>query len=170
VIQDSQPWTEELSHAITSCEQSWIENPQASVEWLTLQAEKAVFITAFIIRKLMDSKRIEEHVCNSSIDVGVTQVQSATMEFPSYLTWQELDRYYDFDASANRRLSLRQLTNQLIHSYAFLVVGAYDNGVNDPYGFYFNSDNTRKNELLYLDWQGYKNIIRSVKRGTIDAA
>jgi hypothetical protein len=127
-----------------------------------------VFISAFIIRKLMDSRRIEEHVCHSSVDVEVVQVQSPTMEFPSYLTWKELGGYYNFDSSTSRRLSLRQLSNQLIHSYAFLVVGAYDSGVDNPFGFYFNSDKTRMNELLYLDWQGYKEIIRRVERGTID--
>jgi hypothetical protein len=52
----------------------------------------------------------------------------------------------------------------LIHSYVFLVVGAYDSGVDGPFGFYLNSDKRRERELRYLDWESYKQIVRAVAR------
>ena len=164
MIQNSLPWAEELSDAIARCEQAWFDHPDASIDWLTLQAEKAVFLTAFIARKLMDSGRVTTEVGGRSIDVGVIEPHPAVMDRLGYVSWQELDRLYDFETGATRRLSFRRLLDQLIHSHVFLVVGAYDSGLDDPYGLYFNSDKNRERELLYLDWETYKQHIRLVEK------
>lgn len=161
------PWTEELADAISRCEQAWQEHPEASIDWLTLQAEKAVFLTAFIARKLMDSGRVPAGVCGRSVEVGVVEPHPAVSERSGYISWRELDSIYNFDSGATRRLSLRQLFDQMIHSHVFLVVGAYDSGVDDPYGLYFNSDKRHEHELLYLDWETYKQLIGAVERGAV---
>jgi hypothetical protein len=167
VIQDPLPWTEELADAISRCEQAWREHPGASTDWLTLQAEKAVFLTAFVARKLMDSGRVPAGICGRSVEVGLVEPHSAVGVHIGYVSWRELDSIYDFDTGATRRLSMRQLFDQLIHSYVFLVVGAYDSSVDDPYGLYFNSDRSRDHELLYLGWETYKQLIGAVEQATI---
>ena len=169
VIRDPQPWTEELRRTISQCERSWAANLHASEEWLTLQAEKAVFVSAFIIRKLMDSNKFEPHVKQLSVTAGLVSIRQPAAELPSYLTWQEVDEYYDFERISELALRLRDLVNRLIHSYAFLVVGAYDSSVDDPFGFYFNSDHTRIDELLYLEWATYKEVVRRAEDGVIRA-
>lgn len=165
MIRDPGPWTKELRRAISRCERSWLKYPQASEEWLALEAEKAVFLSAFIIRKLMDSSRLLPAVKNQTVPVSIVGAQRSLAELPRYLSWHDAHEYYDFDTDSDRDLPLRDLVNRLIHSYAFLVVGAYDGGATDPAGFYFNSDENRRRELLYINWDAYKIAARLVEHG-----
>ena len=143
-----------------------MKNPQASEDWLALQAERAVFVSAFVVRKLMEGHKLVPAVENSTVSVGIVAAQRTLAELPNYLSWHDADEYYDFDTFSDGDLPLRHLVNGLIHSYAFLVVGAYDGGATDPAGFFFNSDKNRLNELLYVTWEDYKVAIGRVEQGT----
>src|SRR5690242_15565248 len=110
VIQDARPWKEELVDEIERCELSWTEHPDRSIEWLTLQAERAVFLSAFIIRKLMDSGKLAPEVESLNVRVGVSP--ATVMPSVEYLSWDALDQHYDFDMSVpDKDLSLRRLVS-----------------------------------------------------------
>jgi hypothetical protein len=143
-----------------------VKHPEASEEWLALQAEKAVFLSAFIIRKLMDSNRLAPALAELPVPVDVVDRQRPGAVLPIYLSWRDADEYYDFDTNLHRKLPLRSLVNRLIHSYAFLVVGAYDGDATDPSAFFFNSDKT-SGELFHVQWEEYKLAVQLVRRGTI---
>jgi hypothetical protein len=72
---ESGPWKQELFRTVHRCEREFaalgrLRRPSAWDEAVRGQrAEKAVFLSAFIIRKLMDSDRLSVQVADSEVPV-----------------------------------------------------------------------------------------------------
>ena len=73
----------------------------------------------FSIRRLLESYKLSD--TTRDMDVQVTQYPFKQGSHLTLLNWSKLDRHYDFAKATDYRLSLRDLSNQVIHSYVFSI-------------------------------------------------
>jgi hypothetical protein len=165
---ESGPWKLELYRLVLRCERQFNQLSRVPrKDWWedavqTMQMEKAVFLSAFIVRKLVDSNRLSMQVENCQ-----TQVESFSPRNPSVvpdsMNWEKIDRFYDLDHPQSASVALRELVNWLIHSFTFLIDVRSDHaGGLVPTGFWCNSDRTRRRELVRVGWKDYKELLGRV--------
>jgi hypothetical protein len=127
-----------------------------------MQMEKAVFLSAFIIRKLIDSDRLSKQVEKSGTPVEIHLLRDPDAA-PDSMNWEKIDDFYDLDHAEMRSVPLRELVNWLIHSFTLRIDARSDHaGGLIPTGFWCNSDRTRRRELVRIDWTDYKELLRRV--------
>ena len=115
----------------------WRESSEAIVE-------KAVMTGFYIIRKLMEAKKLSDTIVYQKIPVRSHQHCGKPV---TLMNWHHIDRHYDF---AHRHLTQRSLTwlcNQMIHSYIFILSLDDKNGLD---GLYFASERERNKAIHYL--------------------
>jgi hypothetical protein len=146
---ESGPWKQELFRTIERCEREFaalgrLPRPSAwDAAMRGQRAEKAVFLSAFIIRKLMDSGRLSIQVEDSAVPVLRSSVR-ADQGAPDLMNWEQLDRFYDIDNGLKAAVRLRHLTNWIVHSFVFLPEVESDHAGSDRLSaFWCNSDRTR---------------------------
>ena len=119
--------------------------------------EKEIFIGCYIIRKLMDGKKLSDTVASLKFPV---RFHSSIGRNPTWLTWnQDLDRSYDFKNVHTEPMSLPYLCNQLIHSFIFVPLFGRHGTLR---GIFFNSDLTKSRKLYYLSISTLEKIFRKV--------
>lgn len=168
MISDSGPWKQELQRTIDRCEREYqqLSRQRHLPEWeqrvLNQRAEKAVFLSAFIVRKLADSLRLSVEVEDSNIKV--TRYPSRNPEEgPHSTNWDRIHQFYDLDSPRPDRVPVRHLINWIIHSFAFLHEVRSDlAGGAVLEAFYVNSDRTRKKDLLRVGWADYRVLIDEI--------
>jgi hypothetical protein len=85
-----------------------------------MQMEKAVFLSAFIIRKLIDSNRLSKEVEKSGTPVQIHLLRDPDAA-PDSMNWEKIDDFYDLDHAEMRSVPLRELVNWPIHSFTLLI-------------------------------------------------
>jgi hypothetical protein len=126
------------------------------------QIEKAVFLAAFIVRKLADSYRLSVQMEEAQVPVDVFSILSAEL-MPDSWSWDQLDRFYDMALSERQRVPLRHLVNWIIHSYVFIPEVRSDHaGSEIVTGFFCNSDRLRGERLVRVSWLDFRRVLRAV--------
>ncbi len=163
MIWESGPWKVELVRMVERSERLYERLWHVPTnEWTSacrdMQIERAVFMSAFIVRKLMDSGKLSFQVETCTIEA--TTHQPRDERIPDSITWEKIDRYYDLDSKQTTEVRFRDLLNWIIHTYVFVehVESDHAGGVR-TIGFYCNSDRTRGRELLYVFWNAYKRAL-----------
>ena len=143
MIWESSYWKNELEKigaAITKrChhQRRWPETSLAKLE-------REVMIGSFIVRKLMDSNKITTILSNS--DVALSYYPFNGRHVPDHFNWHNIERFYDVESHSEIKLPLREVCNQLIHSFVFLPL--LDEASRHLAGILFSSDK-RRNAYLY---------------------
>lgn len=118
--------------------------------------EKAIFYSAFIVRKLMDCPtKLSDDACQYSI--GVKKIRPLkSINLRCY--WPEVDSH-DWENESSITIRARSICNFLIHSYVFFFEFDEEFGIKS---FYVSSDYD-KNKTLYKismsDWIRYIDFI-----------
>ncbi|MSQ14820.1 MAG: hypothetical protein EXR50_03030 [Dehalococcoidia bacterium] len=113
----------------------------------TIAVEKFAFMVGFIIRKLVESKKLSDEFERTSVPV---KAYIRRRDHIIMRSWDRNDvsRFYDLENHRQSLLSIIKLCNALIHSHAFVTV--FDGEVAKPDGILFNSDRTKNHELLFV--------------------
>lgn len=110
--------------------------------------EKALLLSAFTVRLLLDANKLSDGFDSCNLKVDFYSAKKDAQKNISPLDKRFIDeRYFDLASPTSSSISLRQLTNQLIHS-AVVVAFSYDNA-NRVLGFFVVSDNDYENRLCY---------------------
>jgi hypothetical protein len=126
-----------------------------------MQMERAVFLTAFIVRKLMESGKLSLQVETRTIEVMSYPIRDRRL--PDSMNWERIERLYDLTKEQAKRVRLRDLLNWIIHTYVWVERAETDHAGGAYFtGFYCNSDRTRGLELLYVPWSAYKRALWAV--------
>lgn len=81
--------------------------------------EKKIIISAFVIRKLIHSYKVCDHLTNGNIiSIEKFNRKNITKEI-NFLNNHKVEQFYDFDKAYKNNISLEQFVNQIIHSYIF---------------------------------------------------
>ena len=120
------------------------------------EIEKAIFLSGFMIRKLMDSRtKVTDHIDNLSI---LIEVMDAT-DSPTILNAHRIEQHYDLEKRDHVAISLRNICNMLIHSFVFeFSIG--DNELID--GFYIVADRNKDKALYYVALDQWADAISTI--------
>lgn len=139
MIWESTPWKEGLLSDAEKFASLHVAEEEAAVEF-----EKAIFVAAIAIRKLMEAKKLTDRV--ASLNLKCTRVPlHKGGRVPDLGNWHRVDEFYDYTGASDGTISLREFANQLIHSYIFGPITADSGG--KLVGFFVASDNGRKHQL-----------------------
>ena len=117
MIWESHPWRDELER-IADRFDSWREDCNDEDEQTSFEQERDVFLSAFILRKLIDAKKLPNSLVAATIDVDAYPLIERV---PDHMNWHRLEEFYDSERRGTRTLTVEQLCNQFIHSFIFMV-------------------------------------------------
>ena len=164
----SGPWKMELRRLVDRCERQYQQMSRVPLHgWWEdavqlMQLEKAVFFSAFIVRKLAESGRLSMQAEALAVPVKTFSARDPAMA-PDPGNWDQLERFYNLDAGREQSVPMRLLINWVIHSFAFLVEVRSDlAGGSVPAGFWCNSDRSRAREVVRVGWKEYRRMLDRV--------
>lgn len=123
--------------------------------------EKALLLSAFTVRLLLDANKLSDGFDSCNLKVDFYSAKKDAQKNISPLDKRFInERYFDLASPTSSSISLRQLTNQLIHS-AVAVAFSYDNA-NRVLGFFVVSDNDYENRLCYCSIKEWISMVEAV--------
>lgn len=168
VMWQSGPWKLELRRLVDRCELQYVQMSRIPLRgWWEdaeqlMQLEKAVFLSAFIVRKLVESGRLSMQVEALAVSVTTYPARGPAMT-PDPGNWEQLERFYDLHAGREESVPMRHLLNWVIHSFVFLVEERSDlAGGRVPAGFWCNSDRSKARDVVRVGWRQYRGMLDRV--------
>jgi len=122
------------------------------------RVEKIIMTGFYIVRKLMEAHKLSDAVIHQKITVKSHRHRGKPVTLTN---WDYIDRHYDLDSSQQTQRTLTWLSNQLIHSYVFIVSADDDGGLD---GVFFTSDKERNKAVHYLSTEKIIDIFETVGR------
>jgi hypothetical protein len=119
--------------------------------------EKDLFLAFFIIRKLMDARKLSFEV--ESIRVSATAFPWKGGKPINFLNWDHFDDAYEWSKPAKETLSLRRLCNLFVHSYVYSPLMSDDRQLE---GVLVSSDHSRHESLFNINANQIVEVIRTV--------
>ncbi len=142
MIWESAYWKEELirhAHRIRRHQglKRWTERSGARLE-------KDVMIGFYSIRKLVEAHKVSDDIRDRRLCLESYPWKGSPVAF---LSWHKIDQKYDLEHPVHVRRTLIWITNQIIHSFAFLP-GFNTGGRLER--IFFNSDRTRRLQVYSI--------------------
>jgi hypothetical protein len=140
MIWESAPWKQQLvrdAGQIRHLAKAKL-SPEEENEREYVRIERLIFVTAYSMRKLWESKKLSTNWNDQKLQCSKYPLKG---NIPDTLNWHQIDRHYNL--AARQRVSIRpeEFCDRIIHSFIFLIQ-LTDEGV--PESIYFASDQTRK--------------------------
>lgn len=149
MVWDSWVWKDQLRRDLralkTKLNKAAALKTDESLEQAGVAIEKFAFTSAFIVRKLIEAKKLSDELENSSITLQAFP-RVKTERHLDFLNWHHIDRFYDVSHSTEVKLRVRELCHLLVHSFVFTVLEDPESCQFDS--ILFNSEHT-KNKILY---------------------
>ena len=111
-----------------------------------INLEKDLFLGFYIIRKLMEARKLSVEV--ESTPVHVTSYPWKGGRQITILNWDQINDHYDWSAAADEILSLRELCNLFVHSYVYLPFMSDDRTLE---ALLVSSERSRHKKLFNVD-------------------
>jgi hypothetical protein len=143
VIDDSVPWKIELLRIADR-----LEKRQSQKRWPEQSfslAERDIMFAAYIIRKLIEANKLSDDVTGREIVVIEHPLSGRA---PDIMSYERIWENYDLQAGVECVLSLRDLCNQVIHSFNWTIVRYEHGGLG---GIFVSSDRARRKILYFVD-------------------
>lgn len=130
-------------------------------EYRDYRLEKTLLLSAFTVRLLLDSNKLSDSFDSRNLKVDYYFAKKGAQEGISPLNKRFIDeRYFDLAKSTSSSISIRELTNQLIHS-AVVLMFSYDD-INRVIGFFVVSDRDYEKQLCYCSLKEWINVVEAV--------
>lgn len=118
------------------------------------KVEINLFMMAFSIRKLIETRKIPDPVLDQTIQVTVFKRNNTRA------SWSfDFDKLYDFSKETKEKLKLKYFLNQIMHSYVFQVSATRKGNL--AY-LYFVSDTKRRDFLYYVKLDSILKFIEKI--------
>ncbi|SFO49970.1 hypothetical protein SAMN05660359_03875 [Geodermatophilus obscurus] len=153
MIWESGPWRHELAQVADRLEKR--RTQRRWTQQTSFLVERDVMVSAYAVRKLHEARKVSEKVATSPIPVQRHQLIGQT---PDILRTDDLGAY-DFEDVTTTTLTLRELCNQFIHSYVFVLAAGDDGSALD--GVFVASDRERRRAVY---WVGLADLIEAFRR------
>ena len=141
-------------------------NQTKYVESSFVKAEKAIMMSAYIIRKLDDAEKIPPAFLKDSITISY--YNKASERVVDHYTSIDFDKNYNLETEDKETNSTLFFLDQIIHSFSYSIVFAEN--LKTPEGFFLNSDKTKNKKLYYFPLEKYLMLILKVSEGWIQSA
>ena len=139
------------------CEEYFGGPPNPRIEEAGFQIEKAMFMSAYVVRKLIENRKIEDRIstlelaCFSSIYIG----PSGSRIFGS-----DIKRDFDHKAKQSTLITLQRLCNELIHAKIFVNGTTREDMTLE--GFWVCSDFSQDKRIVFVSFEDWKLALRMV--------
>ena len=159
MISESSYWKDEL-----------YKNYQTLAHFITLKrrnersfikAEKAIMMSAYIIRKLNEATKIPPNFLKDSI--CLIEYSAINMHIDKYNS-HRIDRNYNLSESRKHNDKIEFFIDQIIHSFVFFFI---IDEVKNEFTILFNSDRTKKNSLFEISFEKIFEIILKISEGDV---
>ena len=121
--------------------------------------EKHVFVSAFVVRKLFDSHKVTDRLRTQALEARFFPAKQEVLGgITSAIGKTYLDEVYDLATSEVRPIGARELFNQIIHSFFFVLASS---DVDETF-LYFNSDRTKGDFVVELPMSRYVQLLRAI--------
>lgn len=119
-------------------------------------AEKEIMLSAFMTRKLFDSEKIDGRIDEKEIEATIYKSNGKKINkmkniFP--------DRYFELEDPIKSKIKVRDICNQIIHSYIFTLLITKENKLQS---FWVASDYDKFKHLTEMSIENYIGILRQV--------
>ena len=154
MIYDSVWWKRDLlsikkGYGSRSKNRRWTDKRLATLE-------KDIFIGFYIIRKLIEAKKLSDDVENFSIQVkSYPLLPGKSVDRRSKRRW---DTLFDLTSPASKNVKLAFVCNQVIHSYIYTPI--FESGM--PVSFVFCSDWERNRNLFEMNFDVFLSTLEKV--------
>ena len=160
---ESYYWRKDIKKDISYIEKKMKVNvrPLSSeaLDEIISQIEIKLFVMAFSIRKLLDTKKLPDWVLDET--VTVLRYKRNAKRTRIFFDFFEL---YDFDHPIKEKLPLRIILNQFIHGFVFQ---AMSNRLGHVDSVYLNSDYTQRQFLYFLKLKDFLPFIHRISKAEI---
>jgi len=97
----------------------FVEKPVTTLdEHYSLRLEKFFFISAFIIRKLIEANKLSDELENKDFNC-IKYQRIRNDDFFDFLNRHHFEKFYNLEKEEKSFIKLENLCNILIHSYVF---------------------------------------------------
>lgn len=151
MIYESHPWRSALlkdADVLTR----WMNKPDSDRR--SFLVEQKVFLGAFTIRRLMQSFKLSTATADIPIDCTRFRCVKDVTWWDRWQWWE----HYDVEHPTRHRVTIKQLVNQIIHSYIFFET-EFEPGVPS---LIFTSDYDRSKALLSINLTVFISLMRLV--------
>jgi hypothetical protein len=108
-------WKEELARIAKAIRP--IAKPKRFSERAVCTVERDVMIGCFIVRRMIELKKVSSHVAQSELDV----LSAPTVKAVNKLNQFSIDKNYDWGAEKTVKKSVIYICNQCIHAYVSFI-------------------------------------------------
>jgi hypothetical protein len=129
-------------------QKKWFEASNAN-------AEKDIMISAFMIRRLYESNKIDKEMFNKTIKICQYKSNGKKINLLKRLS---PDNYFDMNKPIFSNLTIKDICNNIIHSYIFILI-FNDKGFNS---FWVASDYNKFKFMLEIEMKIYLPILMKV--------
>ena len=149
------PWKKEMERLLKSLKK-WSSKPTS--ERAEFYIQRAVFLSAFILRKLMENRKVTDAVRDQSIRCkAYSAFRSVSDRVSTFSGLADVSDDYDLANPEDITLSCFDLMSEIMHSYVFRIV--IDEETNSMVSFLVNSYNRRDSRLLEIDLQRFESVL-----------
>jgi hypothetical protein len=154
MIFEGHPWKQELGRLLSSLSK-WSSKPESSRAEFYIQ--RAVFISAFVMRKLMENRKLTDAVRDRSIRCNAFRpLRPISGRISTFAGLANVTDDYDMQKPEQITMSSFDLMSEIMHSYVFkIVLDDQDQMVS----FLVNSYNKRDDRLLEIDRKSFEKIL-----------
>jgi hypothetical protein len=164
MIFESYPWKQEIERLLKSL-RKWSSKPNS--ERAEFYIQRAVFFSAFAVRKLMENRKLTDALRDKSIRCkAYRSFQPVSDRVSTFSGLADVSDDYDMTKPEEVTLSCFDLMSEIMHSYVFKIVVDEDNA--HMVSFLFNSYNKRDHRLLEIDLQSFGDILSDVVNDKVD--
>jgi hypothetical protein len=146
------PWKMETKRHLLLF-RKWSKKPQS--DRARFYIERAVFLSAFILRKMMENRKVTDTVRDRSIRCKAFRPFSPLSNRISRFSGSDTDDY-DMTKPETVTISAFDLMSEIMHSYVFIPVTDDRHRVT---GFLVNSYHKRDDRLLLIGKQNFEGIL-----------
>jgi hypothetical protein len=161
----SLPWKKEIERLLKSL-RKW--SPKPTSQRAEFYIQRAVFLSAFILRKLMENRKVTDAVRDQSIRCkAYLAFRSVSDRVSTFSGLADVNDDYDLANPEEITLSCFDLMSEIMHSYASRIV--IDEQTNSMVYFLVNSYNMRDNRLLEIDLQRFESILIDAIQDSVES-
>jgi hypothetical protein len=142
MIFESEPWKNALLRDARTLRR--FKAPTASPHRRISAIERAVFVSAFSMRKLWDAQKLSSSWRGRSLPCCHFALKG---DIPNLLNWHRIEEFYSMDAPIRQRLSALDFCHAIIHTIIFIPSVEDAGGLG---GLIFASDVGRRQRLTFV--------------------
>jgi len=163
MIWESSIWKEEIQKELDDFYCYLKSEPDIENEYFSLRVEKIFFVSAFIIRKLIESNKISDELLAKQYSAH--KYKRITKEsLIDFLNCHHVDEFYDLQCPELCTFRIKEICNLLIHSFVFIL--SLDENLK-LIGVFINSDRLKNSWLYELNIEIFFKIISDVTNDDI---